>query len=133
MKTIMNRKNVVLAMCMAGFFTIIPSVISNVYATNVKYERINLKKRIYTEVKFTNKPLKRHITKHKNKSGTWKRHLKKQEEFTYSIKQQILSAKMRKKWREENTSYETQINLNDIKNKYTNNKVEKKQKIKVSI
>lgn len=44
MKTIMNRKNVVLAMCMAGFFTIIPSVISNVYATNVKYERINLKK-----------------------------------------------------------------------------------------
>ena len=130
MKTIMNRKNVVLAMCMAGFFTIIPSVISNVYATNVKYERINLTKRIYTEVKFTNKPLKRHITKHKNKAGTWKRHLKKQEEFTYSIKQQILSAKMRKKWREENISYETQINLNDIKNKYTNNKVEKKQKNK---
>lgn len=130
----MNKKSFILTVLFVSFFAAVPLITNspfNVYAKN---------KKINVIVKAVKKSEKKHKINHKDRPVTWKRHLKKQEDFSYTVKEQMLSAKIRRNWRKINITEESFINLNDVKkdgNKKSEEKHTKKeesiQKIKEEI
>lgn len=118
----MNKSKFILSMLLLSFLTITPSVIANATNGNVK------NKKIHASVKVVKLPEKKHTAKRKDRPATWKRHLKRQEDFSYSVKEQILSAKMRRKWRKINIIDESEIDLKNIKRK---NELKNEENLKI--